>query len=162
MSNTITSQVVESKSKAGKAIKIDDIWYSVFHATDLDHVSIGDTVTFSYKIKGTFHNISGKVTVDKKGEGPTVTVTDRSAPPPAQFPVGVTVRERSICRQTALKAAAEVFKCSLPDPGAPLNTIAAVEDILTMARAFEAYVTGDDIKAELAALEKNIISEAAD
>lgn len=63
------SGTVQSKSRKGNSIKVDDEWYSVFSSADLDHVNWKDEVVFNYAMKGDYRNIKGKVRVSGSGGG---------------------------------------------------------------------------------------------
>ena len=57
------SGTVQSKSRKGNSIKVDDVWYSTYSPKDLDHVSWKDDVVFNYVTKGDYKNIKGDVRV---------------------------------------------------------------------------------------------------
>jgi hypothetical protein len=52
---------VQSKSRKGNSIKVNDEWYSTFDASDLDHVQWKDVVEFKWEAKGKYRNIKGAV-----------------------------------------------------------------------------------------------------
>ncbi len=74
--------------------------------------------------------------------------SSKAAPATHAFPVGARTRERSICRQTALKAAVEMCRG---------------EEHATPAEVFEGYVTGDaDLAAAKEALEDDKVAREAE
>lgn len=80
--------------------------------------------------------------------------SSKAAPATHAFPVGARTRERSICRQTALKAAVEM--CRGEEHATPAL-------VLSWAEVFEGYVTGDaDLAAAKEALEDDKVAREAE
>lgn len=64
--DTVTG-VVSAVKRDGKAICVDDNWYSSWDA--ISGVNKGDSVVFNYIKKGQYNNIKGKVRVENSGVG---------------------------------------------------------------------------------------------
>lgn len=146
MSDPITIEgIVEEKSvkdrrtpygeKKATSFKINGEWYSGgFKHWDVDQ---GDEVSLTYVTNDKGYKDVKGCAVKAKGAG---------APPPANtgvrsagrsFPVDPLAPERTINRQNALTAAVAFCNHSAP-PGECLP-----EDVISVARIFEAYTTGD-------------------
>lgn len=66
--------VVQSKSRKGNSIKVNDEWYSCYSPSDLAHVNWKDSVEFKYVMKGEYRNIKGevkKLSAESSGGGST-------------------------------------------------------------------------------------------
>lgn len=159
--------VIEAVARTGKAFKIGDDWFSVFHADQMAGAQKGDNVTFEYSVtnKGgkDFLNVEGDLNID--GEAPKQRAPARQAParqgsgpsgPPARraapassggssAPSGNDPRQRSIVRQNSLTQAnallATLGRAGLL--GEPDTTDLATKAI-ALARLFEAYSMGED------------------
>jgi hypothetical protein len=153
MSNLRAEGVIEALTKDGKGFLINGEWYKCFTPAMMK-AARGDFVSFSYKAVEkdgrTYNNVSGVVS----GSGDTSTVPNSgtvsrvsgAAAPvqrdPLMLPVLLT-RERAIIRQSSLAQAVNYA-------GGDSRT---VEDIIAIAREFEAYASGDaDVEAAKAAL----------
>ena len=150
MSNMRAEGVIEALTKDGKGFLIDGQWYKCFTPAMMKATK-GDFVSFSYKQVEkdgrTYNNVSGVVsgsggsgtvpnsgTVSKVvGVGPTQTRD------PLMLPVHLT-RNRAIIRQSSLAPAV--------NPGhyrerTHTHNVMSVDDIIRVAREFEAYASGD-------------------
>jgi hypothetical protein len=145
----IENAPIVSMRRDRKGFKLEDgTWYSNF--TPLEGVSMGDVVTFEYQTKGSFNNIKGSVKVIGGGGG---SAPAASGGKPAssgggwkqkKFPIAVDDGARAINRQNALAHAVNGI--------AVINTDATLhkwsdekyaEEVIQLARRFEAYTTGD-------------------
>jgi len=146
-------RTVKGKPKRVYSFKLDDgNWYRTNFTPH--NLEVGQAVTFPFTEDRWGKNVEPKdITVTGIGAPPAAT----SAPPPAvrraaTFPVGLLDGQRSIVRQTAVKAAAEIVAHNMID--VPLAegekvTVDVIADItLQLAAKFEAYACGD---AEVAA-----------
>jgi hypothetical protein len=133
---------VKGQSKNTYSFKAAGQWYRTnFKNHDL---AVGDIVSFSFA-------------EDKYGKNVNpddITRSGKAAPQAANAPqAGGTNRERSIIRQNALShATALVLKRGVDG----MDQDTAIADIITAARSFESYVTGelDEIEAMEAAEKK--------
>lgn len=118
--------VIEAVKKDNKAIKVGGVWYSSF--LPMPPMNAGDEVTFDYTEKGPYKNIKGSVSVSKTGDGGVVGSSSVKK-------VGAIIldRDRAIIRQNALTAAVNL--CS--------NSVIGTDAIITYAKKFEAYTSGD-------------------
>ncbi len=150
MSNMRAEGVIEALTKDGKGFLIDGQWYKCFTPAMMKATK-GDFVSFSYKQVEkdgrTYNNVSGVVsgsggsgtvpnsgTVSKvAGVGPTQTRD------PLMLPVLLT-RERAIIRQSSL---AQAVNYGNYGDGTQANKVMSVDDIIRVAREFEAYASGD-------------------
>jgi hypothetical protein len=150
MSNMRAEGVIEALTKDGKGFLIDGQWYKCFTPAMMKATK-GDFVSFSYKQVEkdgrTYNNVSGVVsgsggsgtvpnsgTVSKvAGVGPTQTRD------PLMLPVLLT-RERAIIRQSSL---AQAVNYGNYGEGTQANKVMSVDDIIRVAREFEAYASGD-------------------
>lgn len=134
------------------SICVDGNWYSA--GFDAPPANQGDTVTFQADEtqwgmqikKGTLRvsGAAGGAAPTPPWEGSPAPAAPRSAPPkPAgrTFPVGLTDHSRSIIRQNALGHATEVVTTFAPDDAQDLDKQA--EEVIRIARKFEAYSAGD-------------------
>lgn len=138
--------VVTSKARTGKSIQVNGNWYGAYSPETLNAVNRGDTVAFQSKKSkcGRFNNISGAVTVSGEDAAPAA---QSSAPAPQRqygnqgrtFPVGALAPERTINRQNALTNAVAFTKD---------NVEISPQEVIDIARLFEAYTTGDIDQAE--------------
>ena len=155
MSNDRAEGVIEAVTKDGKGFLIDGVWYKCF-TTAMMKAQKGDFVSFSYKTVEkdgrTYHNVNGIVSGNSSDSGATPNtgsvsrVTGAAAPArdPLMLPVMLT-RERAIIRQSSLAQAVNL--------GTASAHILSVQEIIEIAREFEAYASGDsDIEAAKAAL----------
>ena len=150
MSNMRAEGVIEALTKDGKGFLIDGQWYKCFTPAMMKATK-GDFVSFSYKQVEkdgrTYNNVSGVVsgsggsgtvpnsgTVSKvAGVGPTQTRD------PLMLPVLLT-RERAIIRQSSL---AQAVNYGNYGEGTQASKVMSVDDIIRVAREFEAYASGD-------------------
>ena len=148
---SIVIGVVEAKARTGKSIKVGDLWYGAFTAATLDGVERGDEVSFESVLDktGKYNNIKGSV---KKG-GTTAPVSGASSEGTLKVLKPTLDRERSIIRQNALTNARELYTSFLADSEDLSETV--IKTILSVAREFEAYTSGDsDIEVAKEALSK--------
>jgi len=138
MSEAIKAEgTVRAVSGKGNSFQLegDDKWYGVFNAADLTATS-GDFVSFTYAQKGRWNNVKGKVT-GSGGSGSAAPSSGGKAAPRVTggrtFPVRGTAPERTINRQNALTNAVNLCKDHGSTP----------EEVIEVARKFEAYTCGD-------------------
>ena len=162
------SGTVAVKSRDGKSIKIEDTWYGAFAATSLSHVNMGDSVTFDYteKVVGAnvYRNIKGAVRVVMAsaltGAPPSTGGTYTSAPasstgtsftPPTKAGDIPIHTQRAIIRQSSLASAVNLCTKYMEIQGKkPLLTEEMViSTVLSVAKRFEAYASGDADVAEI-------------
>ena len=131
---------IEVVARTGKSFKLegDSRWFSVFSPSDLQ-AQRGDYVEFEFTQKGNFNNAKVVKASSGGGQQPQQqSGSGNAAPKPAPqgrtFPVGLLAPERTINRQNALTNAVTFVKD---------NAEATVDDVLEIARKFEAYTTGD-------------------
>jgi hypothetical protein len=147
--------------KNNKFITLDNgVGYSVWDANDLAAVNVGDTVEFVYYSKQsgdkTYNNIKGAVTVTGSDPKAATAATSRGGSggggsfDESSIPLD---RQRSIIRQTCIKAAADVIDTEI---GEDVEDIA--KKLIGLAERLEAYCAGDD---DLAAAEA-MLSNSAD
>lgn len=147
---SIITGEVEAKAKTGKSIMVNGVWYSAYSSATLDGVSKGDTVSFEEQVKGSFHNIKGKVSV---GGSPVEGCTATGATVPAKVGLPIKLdRERSIIRQNALTNARE-YVIYAKRANDNFNVDIDTPLIIEIAREFEAYTSGD---ADIAAAKKMV------
>jgi len=136
---------VSAVRKDRKGFQIDgDIWYSSFNALPMD-IGNGVKVKFGFVQKGQWNNIKGGVDVLDAGSGVGAANSEsRSTNPtksgfmPKEFPVPQLHPDRSIIRQNALAHATKVVLARGSD-----GMSMTIEQIIDVARMFEAYSTGD-------------------
>lgn len=151
-------QLAEANKYGKCTIKVDGVYYrSKFNFPG----EVGDTVEFD--------NLGGKLVnklkVVARGGAPTDTAPPEGSPaaPAGQaapayqaqagFPVPSTAKDRSIIRQNSLMHATNLV-VARPDYIEGLAAEEAAEEIVSIARIFEAYSTGHaDAKAAKVALE---------
>lgn len=116
-------------------VEKEDSWFSVFSESQLGGASIGDGVGFTYVEKEkdgrVFLNIKGNVSVKNPG----------IVPAPAAIPLvskqktgePSLSKDRLILRQNALTNANTTLKNDSPSP----------EEVIKVARLYEAYTSGD-------------------
>lgn len=138
--------VVEATKRDRKAFCIDDLWYSVYSPSQMDGVEKGCEVEFDFIKKGEWNNVKGNVKVLSSDGGTAVEVTVGKAS---------LARERSIVRQNALGHATALCISQGFDSDAD-NNISLANEIVSIARVFEAYATGDSDIAEAEAALKAI------
>lgn len=139
MTTSITG-TIKAVTGDGKRFKLDnDEWYGVYSASMLK-AKIGDMVGFDYasveKAGRTFHNVKGSISILSASTAPAVGGSTALAfsRPEAILPVHMS-KDRCIIRQNSLTNA--VNFCGGRSQGA------TVEEILDVAREFEAYSTGE-------------------
>ena len=151
MSNMRAEGVIEALTKDGKGFLIDGQWYKCFTPAMMKATK-GDFVSFSYKQVEkdgrTYNNVSGVVSDSGNGSGPTSNTgtvskvsgaTQSVQRDPLMLPVLLT-RERAIIRQSSLAQAVNYGNCG---EGTQANKVMSVDDIIRVAREFEAYASGD-------------------
>lgn len=148
----LTNVVVNSVSKNGKSLKIDDVWYGAFNASQLNGAAVGDTVDFEYVEKGEYKNIKGGVVVKSKGSS-TIGTTGNSnggkTYSRGTFPIDPLDGQRSIIRQNALTNAVKVYTEAMSPTTTSATKVpkldlgSVVEPLIKLARQFEAYTAGD-------------------
>lgn len=134
---------IESMRQDRKGIKVGGKWYSVFSPSQLKGVEWKDEVQFNVEAKEvngkTYHNIKGDV--EKVGGGSSAPAMPSSNPAvvaaAAVWPQPVDARGRQIIRQNSVTNAVNYAKTFLADTGA------SAEDVVQIARVFEAYCTGE-------------------
>lgn len=164
MSNMRAEGVIEALTKDGKGFLIDGIWYKCFTPAMMK-AQKGDFVSFSYKQVEkdgrTYNNVSGVVSgSNSSGATPNTGSVSRvpaAAPAPRDplmLPVLLT-RERAIIRQSSLAQAVNYAGGS--------SKGCSVEDVISIAREFEAYASGDlDIEVAKQALSMEDLDGAND
>lgn len=148
--SVITSSMVDSMSRKGDAIKVDDKWFKAWDAekAGLNKVNRGDTVSFTYKTvekpSGTYYNIQGLVEVESRGSGGGGSVSTSPSTRSFSvkgFPIGPLDSQRAIIRQNCLSHATRVVIDGEVDKVA--DTTDAANEIIRIARLFESYASGD-------------------
>jgi len=171
MSNMRAEGVIEALTKDGKGFLIDGQWYKCFTPAMMKATK-GDFVSFSYKQVEkdgrTYNNVSGVVSGSGNGSGTTPNtgtvskVASATASPsrdPLMLPVLLT-RERAIIRQSSL---AQAVNYGNYGDGTQANKVMSVDDIIRIAREFEAYASGDaDIEAAKNSLSNESIAGSDD
>lgn len=123
--------LVESVRKDGRGFKFEDgNWYSSYNPLPKD-VQRGVKVRFDFAQKGQYKNIQGNVQV--LGGMPQAQDSGGTASG-GMLPVSLD-RQRAIIRQNALTNAVNYF--------AQFTTEPTPDDVLEVAKQFEAYTTGD-------------------
>lgn len=146
--------VVDAVRRDGKGLKIGEDWYSAFDASQMAGIGRGDHVEFDFAPKGMYKNIKGNVSKVADSGGATTGVSTEVAKPSL-------ARERTIIRQNALSHATTlvVANTNVSDPTEMDST---VEEIIRVARMFEAYATGDsdleEAEAALAEMEDRAVA----
>ena len=145
--------VVESVARTGKSIKVQGEWYGAFAASSLNGCKAGDNVSFAWAPSkdGQYKNIKGSVNVSGGGAA-TPAPAEPSAPRGASsggsygrssitFPLPPLDGQRVIVRQNALGHATKL----VVETGghASKNKQDLAQEIIDLARLFEAYVAGD-------------------
>lgn len=164
----LTNVVVNSVSKNGKSLKIDDMWYGAFNSSQLNGASVGDVVDFEYIEKGEYKNIKGGVVVKGKGASvasPTGSANGGKTYSRGSFPIDPLDGQRSIIRQNALTNAVKVYTEAMSPtstsatkvPKLDLSSVA--EPIIGLARQFEAYTAGDIDRTNAIALASKMDAE---
>lgn len=134
---------VQSMRKDRKGIQVNDQWYSAFASSQLKGVEWKDDVEFmvatTEKNGNTYYNIKGDV---KKVGGDTTAPAMPSSNPAvvaaaAAWPQPVDARSRTIIRQNSMGNAVAYAAKFMADGGA------SPEDVVAVARVFEAYCTGE-------------------
>lgn len=157
MTGTITA-----KARTGKSIQLDDDnWYSAFNASQIGEVEKGDTVEFQYRVNGRYRNIQGNVTKSSGGaeastggsKAPTTRSTGgrsyRANGEEGGFPIHPLAYERALDRRNAINAASNIIASEIAH-GTEFEDVA--DATLSLARTFEAYSTGDEERAAMAAM----------
>lgn len=156
--STLNSVTVSSVARHGKAFQVDGEWYSAFNPTQLNGVARGDTITFQYKEKESggrvYKNVQGNVTIEGKSgnDAPASNggSSSESSPPRrassaygrGTFPIPALDGQRSIIRQNSVTNAVNLMKDHLPKSG-KINWDDYADNVIAVARKFEAYSTGD-------------------
>lgn len=129
---------IEAVARTGKSFKLegDASWYGVYNPTDLTAAK-GDFVSFEFVEKGQWKNVKGKVM--PSAGGTAAPAAGNSAPAKQAyvgdtFPVAALSPKRTINRQNALTNAVNFLKD---------QETTTHEDVIQMARHFEAYTCGD-------------------
>lgn len=150
MSNMRAEGVIEALTKDGKGFLIDGQWYKCFTPAMMKATK-GDFVSFSYKQVEkdgrTYNNVSGVVSgsgtsgvTPNSGTVSKVSGATQSVQrDPLMLPVLLT-RERAIIRQSSL---AQAVNYGNYGEGTQANKVMSVDDIIRVAREFEAYASGD-------------------
>ena len=131
---------VGTNGKSFQMVETDTKWFGAFNLDQLQGAKMGDSVSFAYTSKEVgdrvYHNLQGNVSVtESSGVTPPPTASAAGQPP--------LVRERLILRQNALTNAVSFASLQVKDGGS-IDTAA----VISMAREFEAYTSGDvDVKA---------------
>lgn len=156
---TTKTGIVESVARTGKSIKVDGQWYGAFAKSQIGDAKLGDNVSFAFtsvvKDGNTYNNIKGNVSVSGGGGGsPTSEASaPRSAAPASfggrssiTFPLAPLDGQRVIVRQNALSHATKVYMDGdyhNVSPSGRTDCELVADDIILLARKFEAYVAGD-------------------
>lgn len=150
----IVEEVINNGKGKGSGVRILGHKYGVYDPADagLDAIAEGTTVSLRFKEKDggggiTYKNVQGKITTVK--DGTPVTASPEAAPAGGTtggskyrkngeeggFPIHARAYERALDRRNALTNAVAM---------ASYSTVAvSPEDIIELARKFEAYTTGD-------------------
>jgi hypothetical protein len=133
----MVSQLGQVQSYGGTSFRVegDEKWYSVYQAAQLNSAQVGQSVSFRYteKSKGdkTFYNVQGNVQVDGQSGG-----GNKTPPPTASASLAPKLdKNRLIVRQNALNNSTG-FCIAKGDN-------VTVEQVISVAKAFEAYTSGD-------------------
>lgn len=148
------SGVVDSVARSGKSLKIGDTWYGAFAASSLNGAKVGDNVSFTYttteKAGVTYHNIKGSVSISDSSPAASPgkpAAGGGYAPKSARsFPVGPLDPERSIIRQNAMTQANTALNnwAQLTGTSIAFGIVAYAEQVIEIAKMFEAYAAGDN------------------
>lgn len=161
------SGVVEAVARSGKSLKIGDSWYSAFAASSLNGAKAGDSVSFKYTVTEkagvTYNNIKGSVSITSDSPAASAASPAKAsggyAPKSARsFPVGPLDPERSIIRQNAMTQANNAMAAFYMDvdAGSPTTIEAYAEQVIEVAKMFEAYAAGDTDMLEAASAMEDI------
>ena len=144
MTQKVTGKI-DSMRKDRKGIQVNGTWYSAFLSTQLDAVKYGEEVEFVFEAvqKGdqVYNNIKGDVKPlggsqpQQAAGAPTVQASS------AVWPSPVDARGRQIIRQNSMGNAVAYAAAFMQDAGA------SPEDVVKVARVFEAYCTGESDNA---------------
>lgn len=118
--------VIEAVRKDGKGFKVGEAWYGAFNATELSHVSRGDTVRFEFTRRGEYNNIKGAV---EKVAAVAASQSAAAASSGKSFDV-----QAAIIRQNALTNAVNYSVGVLQSP--------EISDVIATAKQFEEYTSG--------------------
>jgi len=148
----IIEEVIDNGKGKGSGIRVGGAKYGVYDpaASGMEGVSVGDNVSFRFTPKDgsggiVYKNLQGMITKVAAG----VASTTAAAPAPAAssggrgrggFPIGLEDGQRSIIRQNALTNARELY-CHAAWPMEAESSM--TDEIIRVAREFEAYTTGD-------------------
>mgnify|MGYP003145581742 CR=1 FL=1 len=162
-------------------IENPDLYYNAYNASDITGVDEGYEVSFRYYQKESrgkvYNNVSGTVKVLsnkeeitlKNGEivEKTITPTATTSTLVKDFPVPATHRSMSIIRQNSLAHAVETMKLFVTQDtfnSESINLSPSPEDlgykIITLAKVFENYSSGNDIVEEATEEFNEAITEA--
>ena len=119
--------------KVATSFQVDGKWYSGgFKTWEIDK---GDEVRLSYETNAKGYDDVTGIAVLAKGAAPAVAAAQSGVPRPGRsFPIDALAPERTINRQNALTAAVNFV-----NHGGGATT----EEVIKLARYFEAYTTGD-------------------
>lgn len=131
-------------NKTAYSVQVDGEWYSAGFKRPT--VNDGDTVEVSYKMNGSYRNADSIVKVETTGAPAPVGVPSKSPGGYSPridkvFPIPPLHPDRSIVRQSALKAAVEVLGEYVGDDPEDLDEVCS--EYIKLARRFEAYSCGD-------------------
>ena len=128
------SGTVAAVRKDRKGLCINDVWYSVYAVSQMKGVEKGASVSFDYitNEKG-YNNIKGDVKVEEGGSSPAPQAASGSV----QGVHVVTMKDRQIIRQNSMGNAVRYAATFMVENGA------SPEDVVAVARVFEAYCTGE-------------------
>jgi len=153
MTDTITGTIT-AVAGTNKSFQLDGgDWYGVYDPSNLQ-ASKGDDVTFEFTRKGKWLNVKGKVVgsgaaISSPTAGSVSSAPVKKATGGRTFPVRGTAPERTINRQNALTNAVQYTN--------EVFTSATVDEVLDVARQFEAYTCGDlDITEALEEIDKAV------
>ena len=153
----IVEEVMDNGKAKGSGLRINGLKYGIYDPADagLDEVSVGTTVSLRFKETEksgiTYRNVQGKVTTVKDGtavNAPAASAVSagsgggkggyRKNGEEGGFPIHPKAYERALDRRNALQCAVNYVQYDA-------DSAISVDDVLRIARKFEAYTTGDDV-----------------
>lgn len=149
----IVQEVINIGVGKGSGLKIDGKKYGCFDPvkTGLDLIAVGDEVSFEWSQKGQYSNINGKVTKTGNTGTPAASPAPSASKPHSGgngdfvFPIPALNYQRSVVRRDAVTQAVALVNNFEGDfDGMTVDQVA--EGVVTVARIFEEYATGDDVE----------------
>ena len=153
MNNVLVDEVQSRGIGKGSGIVVMGLKYGCYDPAkhNLDAINAGDVVTFAYKDTGKYKNVQGTINKVSAGTGAPTTAPAKPFVPKGRsfgaFPIDPLDGQRSIIRQNSVTNAVNLMK-AFPISG-ELSSDELAQDVISLARKFEAYSSGDLDKEEV-------------